>query len=404
MNDASQLQYDLVLARLGEIALKGLNRNRFEKQLFRNMRARLSALGDFTVQQNDSRIWVESTTGETNTKAVLEAIRDVFGLVSASPVIRCDATMDKIEEAVLSWGGAIFSGADRPISFKINIKRINRSFPVHSYELACAMGDLLLTAYPDLARVDVHNPDKALTIEIRDQAYLYHEFVPCRKGLPVGMGGKGMLLLSGGIDSPVAGYLMASRGMQLEACYFHTFPYTSEEAKQKVIDLAQILTRYCGTIPLHIVDFTELELEIKKKSPPDMGTIVMRRMMVRIAEEIARQRGIKCLITGESLGQVASQTLEALVTTDAVATMPVFRPLIGTDKDDTVRIARDIGTFETSILPYEDCCTVFVAKHPKTHPSLEEAQKAEADLDAEYFSQTGAQRVELHILKRKSSC
>lgn len=394
MYQKNQYPYDeVVLARLGEIALKGLNRNRFEQQLFQNMKYRLRHEGHFQIVQRDSRIWLQAAEGKLNSSAVLSALKDVFGIVSASPVRRFEADEEVLKHQTVQWAEEIFSDK-QPRSFKVEVKRINKQFPKRSYELCCDLGELILERFPDLARVDVKNPDLTFYVEIREYAYLYTEIIPARKGLPVGMGGKGMLLLSGGIDSPVAGYLMASRGMRLECCYFHTHPYTSEEAKNKVIRLAEILSRYCGRLMLHVVDFTELQLEINEKVADELITIVMRRMMLRIAEEIARRREVKCLITGESLGQVASQTLEAIVCTDRVAGMPVFRPLIGTDKDDTCRIARDIGSFETSILPYEDCCTVFVAKHPKTHPSLEEIEKAEAVLNIDRFIELGSERTE----------
>ena len=384
---------ELILARLGEIALKKQNRSRFEQQLFQNMRRRLKSEGDFDIIQRDSRIWISPKEGELNTIKVLTAIKDVFGYVSASPVRRFACDLQILKAQVFQLANEIFADAKKR-SFKIEVKRINKNFPLRNYELCCELGDLVLENFPDQASVDVHNPDLTFYVEIREYIYLYTEIYPARKGLPVGMSGKGMLMLSGGIDSPVAGYMMASRGMRLEACYFHTFPYTSEKAKDKVVELAKILSRYCGNIKLHIVDFTELQLEINEKTDPEMLTIVMRRMMIRITEAIAKKNGAKCLITGESLGQVASQTLEALQCTDTVASLPIFRPLIGTDKDDTVSIARDIGSFETSILPYDDCCTVFVAKHPKTHPSIEEAEKAEEKLDSAKFVELGLARTD----------
>lgn len=409
---------EIVLARLGEIALKGLNRNRFESQLFHNMQYRLRGLGKYKITQSDSRIWIERKDGPTDTKAVIHAIHDVFGYVSASPVRRIPQDMEVLRNTVAKLGESLFSEeairinaakksdhvwtTSLPISFKIECKRIEKSFPLRSYDVCCSLGDLITERWPETTRVDVHQPDVTIYVEIRESIYLYHEIYPARKGLPVGMGGKGMLLLSGGIDSPVAGYRMASRGMRLEAIYFHTPPYTGEDAKKKVIDLAHILARYAGTLTLHIVNFTEVQLTMNKLVPEDMMTIVMRRMMLRIAEAISRERGLKALITGESLGQVASQTLEALVCTDAVAGLPIFRPLIGCDKDETVALAQDIGSFETSILPYEDCCTVFVAKHPKTHPSLENAEKAEAKLDVEALTRLAVSQSEALQIQLKN--
>ena len=243
------------------------------------------------------------------------------------------------------------------------------------------LGAHLLQTFPDQLRVDVHQPDFVLYVEVREQLYIYNRIIQGHKGLPVGTGGKGVLLLSGGIDSPVAGYMMASRGMELEAVYFHAFPFTSDQAKEKVIELAKQLTAYAGRLRLHIVNFTDIQLTLRDHCPMDMLTIAMRRMMMRIAARIAEENGCLALIPGESLGQVASQTLEALCTTDVVSPIPVFRPLIGLDKDDITQMARRIGTYETSILPYEDCCTVFVAKHPKTKPSLADAEAVENGLD-----------------------
>ena len=260
------------------------------------------------------------------------------------------------------------------------------------------LGACLLQAFPDQLHVDVHNPDFVLYAEVREHLYLYSQIIKGHKGLPVGTGGQAMLLLSGGIDSPVAGYMMASRGMELQAVYFHAFPFTSDQAREKVIELARQLTMFTGRLKLHIVDFTDIQLMLRDHCPGDMLTIAIRRMMMRIAVRLAGSNGCKALITGESLGQLASQTLEALCTTDAVSSIPVFRPLIGTDKDDTVQIARRIGTFETSILPYEDCCTVFVAKHPKTRPSIADAEAVEIGLDIEAMVEAGLGRIEEVLL------
>ena len=390
----SDAPYDeLILARMGEIALKGLNRSKFEQQLFRNMRRRLQAIGSYKIEQRDSRIYIESREGKPNTEEAIQALRDVFGTVSLSPVRRFGADLKSLEQQALLLASDCYADG-KARSFKVECRRIQKSFPLSSYEVCCHLGDLISEAFPGLARVDVQHPDQIFYVEIREKIYIYTDIIPARKGLPVGMGGKGMLLLSGGIDSPVAGYMMASRGMQLEACYFHTFPYTSEEARQKVIDLARILSRYAGRIKLHIVDFTELQLQLNDHCPEDMLTVVMRRLMLMIAENLARDGGMKALITGESLGQVASQTLEAILCTNSAVSLPVFRPLIGMDKDQTTEIARDIGSFETSILQYEDCCTVFVAKHPKTHPSLSDCEWAEKDLDLSAMALLGAQRTE----------
>lgn len=388
---------EIYLARIGEIVLKGLNRGKFEKRLVENLSRRLRAIGKFSIEQSQSRIWIIPLAPVTDQKLLLRQIASIFGIVSASPVWRFDGGLPELIETAIEYAGLILADG-RPRSFKIESRRGNKQFPLQSPEISCKLGEVLLDAYPDLLRVDVHQPDFTLYAEVRDHLYLYSQIEKGHKGLPVGMSGHGMLLLSGGIDSPVAGYMMASRGMELHAVYFHAFPFTSDQAKEKVIELARLLTVYTGRIKLHIVDFTEIQLILRDNCQADMLTIAMRRVMMRIAARLAVQVGCKALITGESLGQVASQTLEALCTTDSVVQMPVFRPLIGMDKDDTILIARRIGTFETSILPYEDCCTVFVAKHPKTHPSLADAEAAEAGLDIDALVETGMSRIEEVIL------
>ena len=386
----------VILIRLGEIVLKKLNRHKFEQQLMKNLRYRLRDVSALHIFQDQSRVWIESKPKATEplpVDTVLKRIRDVFGYVSASPVRRFDCDLTTLEEQVRDYIKPLWADGKKH-TFKFETRRINKQFELDTYSLNCRLGDLVLNEIGENAAVDVHDPDYTLYVEIRDRIYLYHEIFPARNGLPVGMGGKGMILLSGGIDSPVAGYMMASRGMQLEGIYFHTPPYTGELAKQKVVDLATRLSHFSGKFPLHIVNFTDIQLEINDKCPHDMLTIVMRRMMMRIADRLAEQRGVPCLITGESMGQVASQTVEALATTNAVAERPVFRPLIGIDKNDTVAVARDIDTFETSIRPYDDCCTVFVAKHPKTKPTMRDAERAERDLDIEALIEQGLENVE----------
>ncbi|MDO5015788.1 MAG: tRNA uracil 4-sulfurtransferase ThiI [Eubacteriales bacterium] len=376
----------LLLLRLGEIALKGLNRNRFENQLLKNLRYRLEAEGDFRLEKRDSRVWIQvadqnldQKTQELMLQKAQAAAVDVFGFVSLSPVRQFACELEVMELQLLDMAKVLFEDGEQH-SFKLEVRRVNKKFPLNTYELACHMGDLILDAFPEQASVDVHDPEITFYLEVRQEAYLYHEIIPARAGLPVGMGGKGLVMLSGGIDSPVAAYLMASRGMRISAIYFHTYPYTSNEAKDKVVALAQILTRYTGDLDLYVVDFTECQLALNEHVPEDMMTIVMRRMMVRIACGLARELGIPALITGESLGQVASQTVEGLSCTNKVSDRPIFRPLIGLDKEQIIRWSRDIGCYETSILPYEDCCTVFVARHPKTHPSLRDAEQAESNL------------------------
>ena len=384
---------EVILARIGEITLKGMNRGKFEQRLMDNIRRRLRALGRFNIEQRQSRLWIETNESSVDQRTIMNHIASIFGVVSVSPAWIFDGGMPEVYEKAKEYAGNILADG-RPRSFKIEGRRSDKRFPLTTPEICTLVGEQLLLSFPDLLRVDVHQPDFTIYVEIREHLVIYSEIIKGHKGLPVGTGGRGMLLLSGGIDSPVAGYMMASRGMELQAIYFHAFPFTSDQAKEKVIELARLLTLYTGRLTLHIVDFTEIQLTLRDHCPGDMLTIAMRRMMMRIAEGLAVKLGCKALITGESLGQVASQTLEALCTTDHVVEMPVFRPLIGTDKDDTIQIARRIGTFETSILPFEDCCTVFVAKHPKTHPSLKDAADIEEGLDILALVEMGLNRIE----------
>lgn len=396
--DGSFRKTDLILARIGEITLKGMNRTKFEQKLIGNLKRRLRQLGSFSINQSQSRLWIEAAdpTQAVDLETLLTTITSVFGIVSASPVWRVPGGLETLKIAARAFVGEILD-REGPRRFKVESRRGDKRFPLTSPEISELIGGDLLETYPDRLTVNVREPDFILYIEVRDQLYLYNRIVKGQRGLPVGTSGKGMLLLSGGIDSPVAGYLMASRGMELHAVYFHAHPFTSEQAKEKVIALADLVALYSGRVTLHIVHFTDIQLQLRDHCPSDMMTIVMRRMMMRIAERLAVQNGCGALITGESLGQVASQTLEGLAATDQVVGMPVFRPLIGLDKDDTVRIARRIGTFETSILPYEDCCTVFVDPHPKTHPKLSDAEQSEAGLDIDALVQAGLAAVEVTV-------
>lgn len=394
---------DVILARLGEIALKGLNRGKFEQRLMSNLARRLRRIGTFQIMQKESRIWIVPQQEDVDLEEALDITCHVFGIVSASLVKRFEVSEASllpsakkfIEEKLKALNPL---GQDKIFKFKVEAKRGNKSFPLKSPEISAHVGGYLLSQFPNL-KVDVNQPDFILHIEVRDYLYMYCDKKEGLRGLPIGMSSKAMLLLSGGIDSPVAGFMTASRGVEVESIYFHTPPYTSERAKQKVIDLAKILTDYTGQMMLHIVDFTEIQLEINEKCNPELITILMRRMMMRIAEAKAQSRGVRALVTGESLGQVASQTMEALCTTDIVVKMPIFRPLIGLDKEDTVQISKKIGTFETSIQPYEDCCTVFVAKHPKTRPSLEEVEREEEKLDIPSLVQKGLEKIYTHRLR-----
>ena len=399
----------VILARMGEIALKGLNRGKFEHQLISNLSYRLREFGKFRVFQSQSRLWIEqkdvgSATSESDesikeltvssieTDQILRAVTEVFGIVSASPVWKFDGDFDALSDKSLQFVEALLI-KNKYKTFKVEAKRSDKRFPMESPEICSEIGGRILEEFPQLT-VDVHHPEFTLYVEVREHMYIYSEKVMGHRGLPVGSAGKAMLLLSGGIDSPVAGYMMASRGMNLEAIYFHSYPYTSEQAKEKVIELCRLVSHYAGRMELHVVNFTDIQLELYKNSPQDMLTITMRRVMLQIAQRLAEKNNCRALITGESLGQVASQTLEAIVLTDEVVSMPIFRPLIGIDKDQTVVMARRIGTFETSILPYEDCCTVFVAKHPKTHPNRKDMQMAEKNIDIEKLVEQGLANIE----------
>ena len=395
-------RYDrLILLRLGEITLKGLNRRRFVDRILKTLRYRLRPICAVEVYQEHSRIWVRGLEEHFPIDEILTAIKPVFGYVSASPVRVMPSDPQKIREEVLDYAARAFAAAGpAPHTFKMSAMRTDKSYPENSYELCVRLGELVLKAHPGELSVDLHQPDVNLTIEVREQgkSYLYHKSFPAYRGLPVGMSGRGMLLLSGGIDSPVAGFQMASRGMQLSAVYFHTHPYTSPEAKQKVVDLARILASYAGRVKLNVVDFTPVQLALNESVDPELLTVVMRRMMYRIAAALAERHGCGALISGESLGQVASQTLEALQCIDYLMDLPLFRPLIGMDKDEIIRISREIGAFDTSILPYEDCCTVFVAKHPKTKPKRSDCERAEAKLPIEELVKEAVESCELYDL------
>jgi thiamine biosynthesis protein ThiI len=392
----SEQKFDtLILARIGEITLKGKNRKHFEKQLTRNMARRLKQVGHYEINQSQSRIWVlpQDEEAEQNLNRAMKVVTSVFGVVSASPVRRFESGMDELFAQACDY--VRHEIIPRPgMTFKVETRRGDKQFPLISQEISARTGEAVLSCFDELS-VDVHQPDFTLYCEVRDQQmYLYSKIVPGVRGLPTGTSGKAMLLLSGGIDSPVAGYLIASRGVTIESIYFHTFPYTSDRAKEKVVELATRVADYSGKMRLHVVDFTETQLAINAACPAEHLTVVTRRMMMRVSERLARKTYCQALITGESLGQVASQTLEALNCTNAVTTMPVFRPLIGLDKDDTIEIARRIDTFDTSILPYEDCCTVFVAKSPRTRPTIEQVEKAEEKLDVDQLTQDCLNKIE----------
>ena len=371
---------EIFLLKLGEIVLKGQNRRAFENCLKGNIRRRVKPYGDFHVYLKQSTIYVEPESDSCDLDGAWEACAAVFGIASMCRCRPCEKTTDAIYAAVLSYLGDELSMAK---SFKVESKRADKSFPLNSIQLSQEIGGRLAEAFPQVA-VDVHNPDYTVHVEVRDfAAYVHGPAVPGAGGLPTGMGGRAAVLLSGGIDSPVAGYMIAKRGVEIECIHFFSYPYTSEKAKEKVLELAHLLTRYCGRMTVDVVGFTEIQEAIRDHCPEEYFTLIMRRFMMRIAEKIAREHGCRALVTGENLGQVASQTMEAMAVTGAVVNLPLFHPLIGMDKEEIVTIARKIGTLETSILPYEDCCTVFTPRHPKTKPELQQVEAAEAALDVE---------------------
>lgn len=377
----------VILVRYGEIILKGLNRPAFEEKLMGNIKKSLYGLGKVDIKRSQARIYIEPQDDAFDFDDAIARLVKVFGIVSLSIARKLPTDFEEIKKSSVELArkhvnSLIRKSGAGTITFKVEAKRGDKKFPMQSPEISAELGGYLLENIPEL-KVDVHHPDFIFYIEVRENTYIYCDIIPSNGGLPTGTNGKAVLLLSGGIDSPVAGWMMAKRGMEIEAVHFYSYPYTSERARDKVIELARILSRYCYRIKLHIVPFTEIQLEINDKCPEDHLTIIMRRVMMKIAERIARKSGALALITGESLGQVASQTLHSLAVTNAVCELPVFRPLIGMDKNEVIEIARKIETFETSILPYEDCCTVFVARHPKTRPKLDEVEKYEEDLQLE---------------------
>lgn len=367
---------DLILLKYGEIALKGLNKPLFERKLTDNIKSRLDKIGKFSVRRAQSTIYVEPLEKADMHEAV-SVLKKVFGIVNICPVVKCEKDLESIAETVIQ---CVRDNKTTEKTFKIEAKREDKAFPLNSPQICMELGGRVLDAFDDLS-VDVHNPDMVVNVEIRQQAYVYTGRERGAGGMPVGTNGRASILLSGGIDSPVAGYMIAKRGVELEAVHFHSHPYTSDRAKEKVIDLAKIMAGYCGKIKLHIVPFTQIQLDIIEKCPENYLTVIMRRIMMRIAEKISVREKSSALITGESIGQVASQTMESLVCTDNAVSQPVFRPLIGMDKEEIVTVSKKIGTYETSILPYEDCCTIFVPKHPKTKPQLSEIIEAEKALE-----------------------
>ena len=372
------MRFHTFLLKYGEIGIKGKNRYLFEDALVRQVRYALKDVeGTFSVYKSQARIYVDCE-GEYDYDDTVEHLKRVFGLVGICPVVRMeDQGFDQLKKDVVAYMDEVYP--DKKLSFKVEARRARKSYPKTSMEINCDLGEAILDAFPE-THVDVHKPDVMLHVEVRNEIYVYSQIIPGAGGMPVGTNGSAMLLLSGGIDSPVAGYMISKRGVGLEATYFHAPPYTSERAKQKVVDLAKIVARYSGPIKLHVVNFTDIQLYIYDQCPHDELTIIMRRYMMRIAEHFAKADGCLGMITGESIGQVASQTMQSLAATNDVCTLPVYRPVIGFDKQEIVDISEKIDTYETSIQPYEDCCTIFVAKHPVTKPNIEVIRRSEEKL------------------------
>ena len=373
------MKFHSFLIKYGEIGIKGKNRYIFEDALVRQIRYALQgADGEFLVHKCHGRVYVDCE-GEYDFEETVESLKKVFGIVGICPVVRVPvAELEQLKKDVVSYVDQVYE--DKNLTFKVEARRANKRYPVNSMEINCAVGEAVLEAFPE-TKVDVHDPDVRLNVEIREEVYIYSKIIPGPGGMPVGTNGKAMLLLSGGIDSPVAGYMISKRGVGLEATYFHAPPYTSERAKQKVVDLAKQVSKYTGPIKLHVVNFTDIQLYIYDQCPHEELTIIMRRYMMRIAEHFAKESRCLGLITGESIGQVASQTLQSLAATNEVCTLPVYRPVIGFDKQEIVERSWEIGTYETSIQPFEDCCTIFVAKHPVTKPNLNVIHRSETKLE-----------------------
>lgn len=392
--------YELLLIRYGEIGTKGKNRHMFEERLKANIQGALKGLGVGEVERAHARLYVPL---EADVEEMTRRLERVFGISSFSPVIRVPLDFEAIKKAAIQVMSSNLRakesepGSKGKLTFKVSTRRANKGFPMISPEVSREVGAVLLKEFPQLS-VDVHEPKMTLEIEIREEySYVYTEKIPGPGGLPIGVSGKAVLLLSGGIDSPVAGYRMMKRGLAPIAVHFHSSPFTSERSKEKVLDLARVLSSYGGPIPVHVVHFTEIQKAINEHCPGKLMVTIMRRMMLRIAESIAREEGAGALITGESLGQVASQTLESIQATNAVVQLPVFRPLIGADKMEIIDMAQQIGTYKLSIQPYEDCCTIFVPRHPETHPKLPEVERAEAKLPVKALLAEALERTEIIV-------
>ena len=382
---------EIFLLKLGEIVLKGANKRQFESRLRQNVRRRMKHYGNFDVYLMQSTIYVEPMDDACDVDGAWEACHSIFGVVSLCRCRPCEKNMDAIFNAVEEYLGEDLDAAK---SFKVESKRSDKAFPLNSIQISQEIGGRLAEAHPDVL-VDVRRPDYTVFVEVRDlAAYVHGPAEPGAGGLPTGVGGRAMCLLSGGIDSPVAAYMIGKRGVEIECVHFFSYPYTSQLAKDKVIELARLVTKYSGRMTLNVVSFTEIQEAIRDNCPEEFFTLIMRRFMMEISMRIAKHDGCGALITGENLGQVASQTMEAMTVTGAVVDIPIFMPLIGFDKEEIVTVARKIGTLETSILPYEDCCTVFTPKHPKTKPTLGQLINAERNLDREALIQRALEGIE----------
>ncbi|MBQ8198450.1 MAG: tRNA 4-thiouridine(8) synthase ThiI [Lachnospiraceae bacterium] len=367
------------LIKYAEIGVKGRNRYMFENALVDQIRFALDKVeGEFALRKTQGRIYVDAVS-DFDFDETVDALKKVFGISGICPVVYVeDEGFEKLSETIVDYVKKVYPEGNK--TFKVCARRARKNYPMDSMSINCELGGVILDHFPEM-KVDVHNPDFEFSVEIREKIYIYSETIPGQGGMPVGTGGKAMLLLSGGIDSPVAGYMISKRGVKLEAVYFHAPPYTSERAKQKVVDLAKYVSVYSGPMKLHVINFTDIQLAIYEKCPHDELTIIMRRYMMRIAETIAKETECLGLVTGESIGQVASQTMQSLISTNEVCELPVYRPLIAFDKQDIVDISEKINTYETSIQPFEDCCTIFVAKHPVTKPNAKVIRGHEKNLD-----------------------
>lgn len=391
----SVFKNEIILLKMGELVLKGLNRRGFEEKLMGNAIRRLRPYGQFKVYSRQSTTYVEPQDSSCDMDGAYEAMKKLFGVVGLTRARSCDKTADAMLDAAKAYLGDTLSAAK---TFKVESKRADKTFPMTSIALSQYVGGELHETFPHL-RVDVHKPEVTVHLEVRDYAAFVHaDPEPGAGGLPVGVSGRAVCLLSGGIDSPVAAFMTAKRGVALEMIHFFSYPYTSPEAKEKVLALAHILTGWCGRLTVHVVPFTAIQEELRRSCPEELFTILMRRFMMRIAQETACRTGSSALVTGESLGQVASQTIAAMTCTEAVCKLPVLRPVIGMDKEEIVRAARRIGTFDTSILPYEDCCTVFTPRHPRINPTTDEAEAAEAVLDIDFLVKQAADNIERVVL------